>query len=123
MSITNACALLMEVFIQYFSCSTLVFTICCSPALHKLSGQKYPIYRHLVFVEMFFCNIDLLGDILAEKPVEASGTECIIVVDNVPAIGQDRVEKLKNVIRKVFSKFGKIVTENYPTDENGITKG
>jgi len=44
-------------------------------------------------------------------------------VDNVPTISPDRLEKLKNVIRKVFSKFGKIVTEHYPQDESGQTKG
>ena len=66
---------------------------------------------------------ELLGDILAEKPEETTGTDRIIVVDNVPTISPDRLEKLKNVIRKVFSKFGKIVTEHYPQDENGLTKG
>ena len=66
---------------------------------------------------------ELLGDILGEKPKETTGTDRIIVVDNVPTISPDRLEKLKNVIRKVFSKFGKIVTEHYPQDENGQTKG
>lgn len=66
---------------------------------------------------------ELLGDILAEKPKEVQGTDSIIVVDNVPAIPPDRLEKLKNVIRKVFSKFGKIITEHYPLDDNGMTKG
>ena len=66
---------------------------------------------------------ELLGDILVEKPRETTGTDRIIVVDNVPTISPDRLEKLKNVIRKVFSKFGKIVTEHYPQDENGQTKG
>ena len=55
--------------------------------------------------------------------MEIQGTDCIIVVDNVPTIPPDRLEKLKNVIRKVFSKFGKIVTEHYPLDDNGLTKG
>ena len=55
--------------------------------------------------------------------MEVVGTDCIIVVDNVPTIPPDRLDKLKNVIRKVFSKFGKIVTEHYPQDEKGLTKG
>ncbi|KAK2557121.1 Eukaryotic translation initiation factor 3 subunit B [Acropora cervicornis] len=66
---------------------------------------------------------ELLGDILSEKPVEVSGTDRVIVVDNVPVIPPDRLEKLKNVIRKVFSKFGKIIMEHYPQDENLHTKG
>ncbi|KAK3754435.1 hypothetical protein QZH41_009220 [Actinostola sp. cb2023] len=65
---------------------------------------------------------DLLGDALPPKPKLVEGTESIIVVDNVPVVGQDRCDKLKNVIRKVFSKFGKIITEYYPL-ESGKTKG
>lgn len=65
---------------------------------------------------------ELLGDILDKKPVLEHGIDAIIVVDNVPIVGQDRLEKLKNVIKKVFSKFGKIINEFYP-EENGKTKG
>ncbi|XP_031556262.1 eukaryotic translation initiation factor 3 subunit B-like [Actinia tenebrosa] len=65
---------------------------------------------------------ELLGDILSQRPKEIEGTESIIVVDNIPSVGQERCEKLKNVIRKVFSKFGKIVTEYYPMSD-GLTKG
>ncbi|EDO38554.1 predicted protein, partial [Nematostella vectensis] len=65
---------------------------------------------------------ELLGDILRQKPSETEGTDCIIVVDNVPKVGPERVEKLKNVIRKVFSKFGQIVTEHYPMEKD-LTRG
>ena len=68
-----------------------------------------------------FCS-ELLGDVLAKQPVLEDGIDTLIVVDNVPVVGQERLEKLKNVIRKVFSKFGKIVNEFYP-EENGKTKG
>ena len=34
-----------------------------------------------------------------------------------------RIEKLKGVVRKIFLKYGKIVTEHYPVDEEGKTKG
>eukprot|EP00795_Rhopilema_esculentum_P009002 gene9002-16644_t len=37
-------------------------------------------------------------------------------------VGPDRLEKLKNVIRKIFNKFGKVVSEFYP-EEDGQTKG
>jgi translation initiation factor 3 subunit B len=33
------------------------------------------------------------------------------------------LEKLKNVIRKTYSKFGKLVNEHYPLDSEGKTKG
>lgn len=35
----------------------------------------------------------------------------------------DRFEKLKNVICKVFLKFGKIIIEYYLLDDNGMIKG
>uniref|UniRef100_A0A8B9KCC8 Eukaryotic translation initiation factor 3 subunit B n=1 Tax=Astyanax mexicanus TaxID=7994 RepID=A0A8B9KCC8_ASTMX len=65
---------------------------------------------------------ELLGDILREKPQEADGIDSVIVVDNVPQVGPDRLEKLKNVIHKIFSKFGKITNEFYP-EADGKTKG
>uniref|UniRef100_A0A8C5E874 Eukaryotic translation initiation factor 3 subunit B n=1 Tax=Gouania willdenowi TaxID=441366 RepID=A0A8C5E874_GOUWI len=65
---------------------------------------------------------ELLGDILREKPQEADGIDSVVVVDNVPQVGPERLEKLKNVIHKIFSKFGKITTEFYP-EADGLTKG
>ena len=65
----------------------------------------------------------MLGDILEDRPHPVEGTDCIVVVDNVPCVGPERIEKLKNVIRKVFSKFGKIIMEHYPLDEKNYTKG
>ena len=66
--------------------------------------------------------LELLGDLLKRKPKETDGIESVIVVDNVPQVGPERVEKLQNVIRKIFSKFGKIHNEHYP-EEDGKTKG
>eukprot|EP00069_Balaena_mysticetus_P004155 bmy_17114T0 len=65
---------------------------------------------------------ELLGDILKDRPQEADGIDSVIVVDNVPQVGPDRLEKLKNVIHKIFSKFGKITNDFYP-EEDGRTKG
>lgn len=65
---------------------------------------------------------ELLGDILKDWPQEADGIDSVIVVDNVPQVGPDCLEKLKNVIHKIFSKFGKITNDFYP-EEDGKTKG
>ncbi|KAI6076501.1 Eukaryotic translation initiation factor 3 subunit B [Aix galericulata] len=65
---------------------------------------------------------ELLGDVLKDQPQEADGIDSVIVVDNVPQVGPDRLEKLKNVIHKIFSKFGKIINEFYP-EADGKTKG
>ncbi|XP_023372296.1 eukaryotic translation initiation factor 3 subunit B [Otolemur garnettii] len=65
---------------------------------------------------------ELLGDVLRDRPQEADGIDSVIVVDNVPQVGPDRLDKLKNVIHKIFSKFGKITNDFYP-EEDGKTKG
>uniref|UniRef100_A0A8C0IPR8 Eukaryotic translation initiation factor 3 subunit B n=1 Tax=Chelonoidis abingdonii TaxID=106734 RepID=A0A8C0IPR8_CHEAB len=69
-----------------------------------------------------FLFAELLGDVLKDQPQEADGIDSVIVVDNVPQVGPDRLEKLKNVIHKIFSKFGKITNEFYP-EADGKTKG
>ena len=65
---------------------------------------------------------ELVGDLLRNKPKETDGIDSVIVVDNVPQVGPERLEKLQNVIRKIFSKFGEIKTEFYP-EADGKTKG
>uniref|UniRef100_A0A131XUJ2 Eukaryotic translation initiation factor 3 subunit B n=1 Tax=Ixodes ricinus TaxID=34613 RepID=A0A131XUJ2_IXORI len=66
---------------------------------------------------------ELLGDILQHRPAEADGVESVIVVDNIPQVGSERLEKLKNVMMKIYSQFGEINTEFIPVDETGKTKG
>jgi len=66
--------------------------------------------------------LELLGDLLRNKPKESDGIESVIVVDNIPQVGPEKQEKLKNMIRKIFGKFGKIQSEYFPL-ENDFTKG
>jgi len=66
---------------------------------------------------------ELMPEIMRMRPKETDGVESVIVVDGVPVVGGDRVEKLKNVIRKIYGKFGKLVNEHYPMEEGGNTKG
>ncbi|CAB3224414.1 unnamed protein product [Arctia plantaginis] len=66
---------------------------------------------------------ELLADLLEQKPKESDSYENVIVVDGCPQVGPERLEKLQSVINKIFSKFGKIVNEYYPTQENGVTTG
>lgn len=70
----------------------------------------------------FLFSPEFLEDVLREKPQEADGIDSVVVVDNVPQVGPERLEKLKNVIHKIFSKFGVITTEFYP-EADGATKG
>jgi translation initiation factor 3 subunit B len=66
---------------------------------------------------------DLLADLLKQKPSETDGVESVVVVDNIPKVSSARIEKLKIVISKLFSKCGEIVNTFYPVDEEGSTKG
>lgn len=83
--------------------------------------------REASFLQQWnFCHklIELLGDILKQKPSETDGVESVIVVDNVPRVEPDKLEKLQSVINKVLGKFGPIVNQHYPMNENdGKTKG
>lgn len=74
-------------------------------------------------VVIFISIVELLGDVLATKPKETDGFDSVIIVDGIPQVGPDRLEKLKNVINKIFVKYGAIVSEYYPKDDNGNTKG
>lgn len=64
-----------------------------------------------------------MGDILENKPRETDSFHNVIIVDGVPQVGPDRLEKLKGVILKLFGKFGMIVNDYYPKDDNGHLKG
>ena len=64
-----------------------------------------------------------MSDLMKGKPVMETGYDNIIVVDNAPKVGPDRMGKLQGILRKVFGRFGKIVSEDYPVDDNGIFKG
>ena len=64
-----------------------------------------------------------MADLLEEQPEEETSLDNIIVVDNAPIVGPDRMMKLKNVLKKIFQRFGELVTEYYPTNNNGETKG
>ena len=52
-----------------------------------------------------------MGDLIRQRPKETDGVESIVVIDGVPQVGTERIEKLQNVLRKLFQKFGKITNE------------
>lgn len=68
-------------------------------------------------------DADLMPDLMEQQPKESDGVDSVVVVDGTPVVGAERVDKLKSVIRKIFSKLGNVVNEHYPTDEEGKTKG
>ena len=57
-------------------------------------------------------------------PRPPPGIDNIIIIDNVPCIPESKVEKLKNVIKKVLSAVGTVVTIELPmNDATGKTTG
>lgn len=64
-----------------------------------------------------------MGDLIRQRPKETDGVESIVVIDGVPQVGPERIEKLQNVLKKLFQKFGKITNEYYPLNPDGSTKG
>jgi len=107
-----------------------------------MTSQKKVRIVSLILIDFYayayapFCNEDfellinhlvlfaeLCGDILRLRPKESDGVENVIVVDGIPQVGDDRLEKLKVVIRKTFTKFGNIVSDEFPTGEDGVSKG
>lgn len=78
--------------------------------------------KHFIFFVYIFLS-ELLGDILKQKPSETDGVESVVVIDGVPQVEPERLEKLQSFISKVLGKFGTIVNQYYPKNENGYTKG
>lgn len=69
---------------------------------------------------------ELLGDILAQKPKESDVTQSVVIVDGLPEVGPDRIEKLKSLVKKLFKECGSgtgIISEYFPVHSNEKTKG
>ena len=65
---------------------------------------------------------ELLGDLLKTKPKDTDSIDSVIIVDNIPVVGADRLTKLQNVVKKIYEKFGKVVNDFYPMVDDK-TKG
>ncbi|KAK2708007.1 hypothetical protein QYM36_015632, partial [Artemia franciscana] len=74
-------------------------------------------------VDQDFTDEELIPELLAERPQENDQFESVLVVDGIPQVGPERFEKLQNVIKKIFGRFGDIISEYYPKNEDGCTKG
>jgi len=68
-------------------------------------------------------NEELLPELMSHEPRLDKSTDRIIVIDNIPVVGQDKKDKLRQILTKLLSKYGTIVNEHYPESENGHLKG
>ena len=64
-----------------------------------------------------------MGDLLRNKPTLDTSQDTLVVIDNAPKVKPELMEKLKRILRKVVGKFGTILSEYYPVDENNVFKG
>ena len=46
----------------------------------------------------------LMEDLLAIKPKESDGMDSVVVVDGIPGVASERLDKLKGVVRKIYGK-------------------
>lgn len=61
---------------------------------------------------------------IIEKEIKMeTGFSKIIIVDNIPIIPQEKFEKLKNLLLKIFNTIGTVKQIYMPKDEKNITKG
>eukprot|EP01134_Creolimax_fragrantissima_P002231 CFRG2231T1 len=68
---------------------------------------------------------ELVADLLRDAPVVENKLDRVVAVDNCPTIPAEKVGKLLSVLKKTFSKVGKVIEPIYmPLDEKtGQTKG
>ena len=65
--------------------------------------------------EDFVDDVDdsvLMADLFRQRPKESDGVDNVILVDGIPAVGAERLEKLKSVLRKIFSKVKRLFCVN-----------
>ena len=60
---------------------------------------------------------------MAKEPRLEISTEKAIVIDNIPKVGTDKKDKLKNILTKLITNYGKIINEYYPEGESGLLQG
>ena len=46
----------------------------------------------------------LMADLIQQKPKESDGMDSVIVVDGIPSVASERLDKLKGVVRKIYGK-------------------
>jgi len=76
------------------------------------------------FVDDITVN-ELLPEIMQQEPRLSNELESqAIVIDGLPKVTSDRLEKLQGFILKVFGKYGVIKSYNFPVDEkSGLSAG
>ncbi|XP_055357345.1 eukaryotic translation initiation factor 3 subunit B-like [Paramacrobiotus metropolitanus] len=97
----------------------------------RSDSASYPHMPNFADPADYIDNIsdeELLTDILKVRPNETTGMESIIILDGLPMVPPERLEKLKNVVKKIMGQLAsfdvaEIINEIHPLDENNVSKG
>lgn len=78
---------------------------------------------NLEFLKLFFLKTELLPELMAQEPRLDESHDRIICIDNIPKVGTEKKDKLKSILQKLLTTYGKIVNEHYPEGDDGVLKG
>ncbi len=59
---------------------------------------------------------------MSKEPKLDKSTDRIIVIDNIPVVGQEKKDKLRQILLKLLQNYGTVLNDFAP-EENGILKG
>lgn len=60
---------------------------------------------------------------MAQEPRLDEAHDRIICIDQIPKVGTDKKDKLKSILQKLLTSYGRIVNEHYPEGDDGVLKG
>jgi len=67
---------------------------------------------------------ELVPDILSQKPKDSDVSQAVVIVDGLPEVGIEKLDKLQNHIKKLFKDCqGGVISANFPVNANNKTKG
>lgn len=75
-----------------------------------------------LYIILYYLLEVLAGSNLV-KPTAQIYEECCILIWGIPAVGPERVERLSNVLNRIFSFVHPPVSTHIPVDEEGKTRG
>ena len=55
-----------------------------------------------------------MPDLLRQQPKESDGMDSVIVVDGIPGVSAERLDKLKGVVRKIYGKVCMLKSKKSP---------
>lgn len=89
----------------------------------RVEDDNLPSFSDPEDYEEDISDQDLLPELMSKEPRLEISTAKVIVIDNIPKVGIEKKDKLKNILTKLLVNYGKIINEFYPETEASILKG